>query len=327
MLLGLPLLSWGQSGAYTMASKKKTTVQTAQPAQQVQVIYVDDNDDYNYMPTTTGAVRDVDEYNRRGARYMAQEDSIYYPTDTTYIAVTQNQLTDLYSKGYNEGYSDGEDYALSRRVGRFGYSSIYCSPYYWRYYDDPFYWNDWYWGAYDPYWYGYYGWNRPYWGYRYYGPYRYGYYGGYRPYYYGGRPSHHGRDYVTPSGRRPGQTGRTAGYGVGYSNRNSGRNTGFTGGRVLGGSSSRSYPSVSGNRSVNASSPRSSGSSSRSTTYSGASSRSGSSTPSYSGSTRSSSSFGGSSRSSGGSFGGSRSSGGGGGFTGGSRGGGSGRGR
>lgn len=323
LLLSLPLTMWGQSGMYSMSSKKSKAkveriiaTQAAAAPSNVEIIYADDNE----LPVTSGPVRDVDEYNRRGPRYTAQADSLAYPMDTTYLAVTQGQLTDLYSKGYSEGYSDGEDYALSRRVGRFCYSSIYCSPFYWSILD-PFYWDDWYW---------YYGWSRPYWGYygAYYGPYwygyrGYGYYGWHRPYYHGGYYHHgggHPRDYVTNSGRRPGQTGRMAGSNRGNSRYYGGRNTGFTGGRVTGAASSRSgYGS---SRSTVSAPARSSSSSSArsSSTFSGASSRS--SSPSYSGSTRSSgSSFGG------GSFGGSRSGGGGGGFTGGSRGGGGGRGR
>ena len=351
MLLTLPLVGWGQSGMYSMSQKKKSTttvtapasVQASSPVDDVEIIYVDDDE----LPVTTGPVRDVDEYNRRGtAAYSYAADSLIEQPSLQQEPLSSNQTASAYEQGYREGYIDGEDYAIARRLGRFSYASIYSSPWYWGCYGDPYYY-DWYWD--DPYWYrsyygyGYYGWHRPYWGY--YSPYWYGSY--YDPYWYGygryGYYGHHphdgyhnwGRPGNSPrgtfSGRRPGQTGRSAGYGSGYSGGRTnigGRNTGLQGGRVSGSASSRSGRIGSSRASGSAStrsgstsggSSRSGASSSRSgSTYSGSTSTRSSSTPSYSGSSRSSS----------GSFsGGSRSSGGGGGFTGGSRGGGGGRGR
>ncbi len=300
VLLSMPLIAWGQSGMYTMSSKKSAKTQTETPSD-VEIIYVDEDE-----PVTTGPVRDVDEYNRRGYTSTVSDSIpvIHYADDGTLSSIE----TEAYNDGYQAGFSDAEDYTLTRRLGRFAYSSIYSSPYYWDYYNDPFYWNDWYWGAYDPYY--YYGWSRPYWGYYsswYYRPYWYGY-GWNRPY-YGGYyyPSHRGyrsHDYVSRSGRRPGQTGRSATYSSGRRVDNLGRTTSRSAGYQNRSASSRTVTS------------RSTGSStSRSTNYGGnrvgsfgsssSSTRSSSVRSSSSSSTRSSSSgssFGGSSRSS--SFGG-----------------------
>ena len=127
MLLAVPHLSWGQSGAYTMASKKKYTP-TVPQTEQVTITYVDDPDDSDYLPVTTGAVRDVDEYNRRGAYSPYANntrDSITY-VDTTAAYQMRSAVDDAYTQGYREGYSDGEDYGITRRLTRFGYTSIYC---------------------------------------------------------------------------------------------------------------------------------------------------------------------------------------------------------
>ena len=325
LLLSLPLTMWGQSGMYSMSSKKSKAkveriiaTQAAAAPSNVEIIYADDNE----LPVTSGPVRDVDEYNRRGPRYTAQADSLAYPMDTTYLAVTQGQLTDLYSKGYNEGYSDGEDYALSRRVGRFGYSSIYCSPFYWSILD-PFYWDDWYW---------YYGWSRPYWGYygAYYGPYwygyrGYGYYGWRYPYYRSGYYHHGGyhhggyhRDYVTHSGHRPSQSGRAI-----DNFRRTGRSSGTYSGRPSFGTSRTTVGTSRPSSSSAGTSSRSTYGGNRVGSFGNSSSTSRSSVPSSSSSSRSSSggSFGGGSRGGGfGGGGGAHSSFGGGGSRGGGRG-------
>lgn len=220
LLAILPLTVWGQDDMY-FASKKDREAKSekkAQPARRysnVEVIYVDDDDDN--IEGISGSNRDIDEYNRRAVRSqsgaqgrlvenpdgtfsfrVSGKDTLYVVDDTTAIT-TRRFADDLYSQGYDEGYADGEDYAYSNRLARFGYSSIYASP--WRYSCyDPYLYDGWYWG-YDPYWYGgYYGWHRPYWGYvswRWgYDPYWYGgYYSWYRPYryggYYGGSRYHH----------------------------------------------------------------------------------------------------------------------------------------
>jgi len=353
-LLFLPLSMVAQDDLYFVHKKsdKATTSQSkkaADDAQQrylpVQIIYADEDD---AAVDVSGSTRDVDEYNRRGRAangvvvenadgtftYQIPGNDTLYVMDDSMAVTTRSLANDVYAQGYNEGYADGEDYAYTRRLNRFGYAGAYASPWYYSYYD-PFYWDDWYYG-YDPYWYGgYYGWSRPYWGY-----YGWGYgwrgYWGYDPYWYGGYygwgyPYSYWGGYYGPSGRnyrhnsdwyagshttrRPGMTGRTAGFSRngGTTNR-SGNNSYATRSRSTTGRTgyNRSTTTSSSNSRVGSFSNSRSSSSSRSYT------------PSTSTSTRSSS-FGGSS--SGGFSGGSRSggfSGGGGGFSGGSRGGGGG---
>ncbi len=118
-----------------------------------------------------GCGRDVDDYNRRGARYR------YSAKDTA-------QAPEAYDEGYEDGY---EDALYTSRLVRF-YSprvGVYVSsPYYWDWYDyayDPFYcgygtgwgwgWSGWYgwgsWYGWRPYyssWYGWGGWGDPWWG-------------------------------------------------------------------------------------------------------------------------------------------------------------------
>ena len=299
LLLVLPFTLWAQDDDMYFVPKHKAA--KSEQKSSVEIIYADDDSE----PVVSGRLRDVDEYNRRGR----QADTLYTYRET---ADGERRIAgDAYTQGYEAGYADGEDYALTRRMNRFGYTSIYASPWYIGYHYDPFYW-DWYWG-YDPYWYGsyYYGWHRPYWGYYgYYDPWWHNSWG-----YYGGYYGRHYRGY-TPSGhvsRRPGFTGRSGGDYRG------GRSSSGTSGR-----SSRSGSYSTSGRSAN-SSGRSSTSVGRSSTSTGRSSssvgRSSSSTGrSYSGSstTRSSSSSS-SSRSYSGSSGGGYS---GGGFSGGRSGGG-----
>ena len=352
-----------QDDVYFVGKKTKKAATETQVATQpeatrytpVQIIYADEDEAVN----VSGSKRDVDEYNRRGS-YGRQSVMVENPdgtfsyqlpgNDTLYImqdsmAVTTRSLAnDAYSQGYNEGYQDGEDYALTRRINRFSYG--------YPFYDDPFYWDS-YW--YDPWYGGYYGWSRPYWGYRgywgydpywyggYYGPYYGGYYGwGYYPSYWGyggyyrgyyGRP-HNSRTDGSHTSRYRGDTGRGAGY-----NRSRGTVNGVTTNvgtrtRTFGNNStSRSANSGTYNRGTVTNSSNRVGSfgTSRSTTPTTSSSSSSTRSSSFGSSSSSSSSRSGgfsSSSSSGGFSGGSsRGGGGGGGFTGGSRGGGGGRGR
>ena len=135
-----------------------------------------------------GSNRDVDEYNRRGKfRSTYQKigvDSLgndiiefqagtgIYP-DSTYV--------DTMWVSPKQKYQDDEDYAYSRRMSRWdGYYGWY----------DPWFYGHWgyrpwgYWGWYDPWYYSYYGWYDP-WYYGYYGyPWYYGW-GPYDPWYYG----------------------------------------------------------------------------------------------------------------------------------------------
>ncbi|MBQ9286299.1 MAG: hypothetical protein IJ209_08475 [Bacteroidaceae bacterium] len=330
------------------AEAKARAEQEARKYVPVQIVYADEDEPVN----VSGSKRDVDEYNRRGrsvsqGRYVESPDGTFTyqlpGNDTLYImedsmAVTTRSLAnDVYAQGYNEGYQDGEDYAYTRRLNRFGYGGAYASPWYYSYYD-PFFYDDWYWG-YDPYWYGgYYGWHRPYWGYGGYYGWR-GYYGYYDPYWYGGyygwgypyyggfyiggrygRP-HNSRTDGAHTSRYRGQTGRSAGY-------NRGRGTSV--GVATGSAGARTRTFGSGQSTTSRSATVSAGRSNSTTNTSNRTSSFGtsrSSTSTYSGSSSStrSGSFGSSSSS-----GSSRSggfSGGGGGFSGGSRGGGGGRGR
>ena len=221
LLLVLPLTLWAQEDDMYFVPKHKAAKseqKSSRGQSSVEIIYADDSE-----PVVTGCLRDVDEYNRRGRH----ADTLYTYPET---AEGERHIDgDAYTRGYQDGYADGEDYVLTRRMNRFGYASIYASPWYVSYYYDPFYWDDWYWG-YGPYWYGsYYGWHRPYWG----------YYGYYDPWwhrgwgYYGGYYGRHYRGY-TPSGhtaRRPGFTGRSGGTYRG------GRSSAGT----VGGRSTRSY--------------------------------------------------------------------------------------
>ena len=353
-LLFLPLTMVAQDDLYFVHKKSDKATVTSKHSQAddrylpVEIVYADDAD---AAVDVKGSSRDVDEYNRRGRAskgvvvekadgtftYQIPGNDTLYIMDDTMAVTTRSLANDVYAQGYNEGYQDGEDYAYTRRLNRFGYAGGYASPWYYSYYD-PFYWDDWYWG-YDPYWYGgYYGWHRPYWGYGWRG------YWGYDPYWYGGYygwgypyryfwgsnfgPNYrHKSDWYAGSHamRRPGMTGRSAGYNrnnTSTTTRSGGNNSGYT-------NRSRSSYGRSGNTNTMRSTTTTTTRSSNSRVGSFSNSRS--STPSYTPSTSSSSSrsssFGGSS--SGGFSGGSRSGGfsgggGGGGFTGGSRGGGGG---
>ena len=349
----VPLCTWAQDDVYFVPKKKAAQQERVATAvvrePEVQIVYTDGTTTSDIV----GTARDVDEYNRRGgttgtlvqqpdgtfAYQVAPGDTLGLMNDS--LAALTRSYTDsgAYSEGYYDGYADGEDYAMTRRMSRFGYGSVYASPWYWSYYSDPWYW-DTYWYGYDPYWYGgYYGWSRPYWGYYGYYGWRgyYGYYGYYDPYwygYYGYGPYYGGHHYGNGFARR------NTSYSSRYSNlrtadRNfsrggrsgSGSATGVRRGGTLGdrggsyigrGSSTDRGTSTSTNR----------GNSSISTSRGSSSTTTSRSTPTYSGSSSSSSSS--SSRSGSGGFGGvSRgSSGGGGGFSGGgggSRGGGRGR--
>ena len=218
MLLVLPFTAWAQDDdVYFVPKKKAKTVKTEQRTERperylpVEIIYEDnDEEDYDTL-LTQGSNRDVDEYNRRTRNTQRQARMVQNPdgtfsfqvpaTDTLYvmndstIITTDGFASELYARGYEDGMVDGEDFAYSQRIGRFGYGGVYASPWYYNYYD-PYYYDDWYWG-YRPYYgyYGYYGWHRPYWS-VYWGwdPYWHGHYygwgGGYR--YHGSRPSRGG---------------------------------------------------------------------------------------------------------------------------------------
>lgn len=258
MLLVLPFTGWAQDDDVYFVPKKKAqkaqTEQRAQPSERylpVEIVYEDDEiDEIDDTPVSvSGSSRDVDEYNRRGSRSsqltgeMVQNpdgtftyrvpasDTLYVMGDSTAIT-TEGLAQELYTRGYEDGMADGEDYAYSRRIGRFGYSGIYASPWYYSYYD-PFYWDDYYY--YHPYhgYYGLYHWGyRPYWGYSYYHPYWYGGYYGWGGYH------HH-------------SYGRTWGRGNNPRNYNGGRGGGVRGGRagsIVSGGRTRGTGSFGGGR-------------------------------------------------------------------------------
>lgn len=342
MLAWMPIISFAQydDDMYFVPKKKSKTTQTVKPTndeqRQPNGNVSSSNDEYY-----TGTLRDVDEYNRRGASSANAVSDVVYPEkarDTVYV-VLENQ---------NESY---DDYAISARLARFhGYGYPYYS-WYDPWYYDPWYYDSWYYGPRWSFswgwgwgWRGYYGWYDPW----YYGP-SWGYYGGHGHHHHpiaGGGTPHRGfnggRGYAmgtSPRGTtgatrgggqpttRTGRSGSTSlgssrGYSIGTrSDRGASRGTIGAGRgsssyynsnvRGLTGSSSRSTVNNSSSRST--STYRGSSTS----TYRGSSSSSSrSSSGSYSGGTRGSS---GSSRGGGFSSGGSR----GGGFSGGgSRGGG-----
>lgn len=320
MLLILPFTGWAQDDDVYFVPKKKAQKtqieQRAQPSERylpVEIVYEDENVD-DATITTAGSKRDVDEYNRRGPRgtqlkgEMVQNpdgtfsyrvpasDTLYVMNDSTAIT-TDGLASELYARGYEDGIADGEEYAYSQRIGRFGYGGVYSSPWYYSYYD-PFYWDDWYYHPYHGY-YGLYHWGRPYWGYGYYNPYWYGgYYGWGYPYYshhyYGGnygrgRNTYGGRGGTVRGGRAGnystgGRTSRSIGNiggGRASSNLNSGRSGSqmgiqsrtsdvFNGGGRASGTISTPSTSRSSGSTISSSSSRSSG------TFSGGGSSSGS---------------------------------------------------
>ena len=166
MLLTLPFLAWGQDDDMYIVTKKnakstQTGAGTAKPNygnRNVQIVYVDDEADG--IEGISGSNRDVDEYNRRYSSRQNGQDTLYAMPDSAERSA-QRMMSDVYAQGYDEGYAAGQDYAYSQRLSRFGYGSVYASPWYYSYYS-PYYYDP-FWGVYDPYWYG--GWTRPYWGY------------------------------------------------------------------------------------------------------------------------------------------------------------------
>ena len=142
----------------------------------------------NSLPYYCGSNRDVDEYNRRG-----KLKSYYQKIGTDSLGndiIEFHANDDIYDNNYNdstitiypgsERYYDEEndnDFAYSRRMGRFdgfygywnpAYYGYWSSPYWHSYYGwyDPWYSPYYYGGWYDPwyYGYGYYGWGYPYYG-------------------------------------------------------------------------------------------------------------------------------------------------------------------
>ena len=295
----LPFTLYAQDDMYFTPSKTKEKSKVVTVEQEQPTYY-------------SGINQDVDEYNRRRLHSSYQfvgTDSLGndvidftqgsgYPKDTVYV------LQD-----------DDDDFAYSRRMGRFDGFYGWYDPYFYGYWGGPWrssYWgwyDPWYWGYYDPWyyssWYGYYGWGWPY-------RYRYYDYAWYPTYRYGGgrhgRPVTGTRNHGSVARGVPGSSHGTFG-SRGSGARNSGSRA--YGSRSGSGSYSPQGSFSGGSRSSSGTSRRSSGSSF------GSSSRS-SGSGSF-GSRGGGSSFGGGSRGGGGSFGGG-SRGGGGSFGGGSRG-------
>lgn len=285
-----------------------------------------------------GSTRDVDEYNRHGkfrSRFQKvgvdslgndiiefQAGTGIYP-DTSYVDTMW-----VAPKQYK---NEDEDYTYSRRMSRW-------DDYYGWY--DPWFYGHWGWrpwgyhGWYGPWYSGYYGWYDPWydpWYYGYYGwgygwgyPYYHGYYGWYDPWYYGyngwgGRYYGSNIGYAYTDGVTGTRNHGYASYGRNNSGSFNGRSRSYSAG-TFGGSragtfGSRSTASRSNNGSirVNTRSGGSGYSSTPSGNFGGSRSSSSSYGGSYSAPARSSSSSGSYSGGGGGSFGGSRSSGGGGG--------------
>ena len=312
MLLVLPLTTWAQDDdGYFVSKKKAKRTQTEQRQMEperylpVEIVYADDDSE---SVGVSGSSRDVDEYNRRrtsGSGLTGQlvenpdgtltyrvpaSDTLYVMNDSTAIT-TDAFASELYNRGYEDGMADGEDYAYSRRISRFGYGGAYASPWYYSYYD-PYYWDDWFYHPYHGY-YGLYHWGYPYyrsyWGYR---PYWYGGYwgwGGYRHHNYGrpGRGGYHprgtsygGRGGAVRGGRSGSSRGTIGNMGTSRGSRSGsverGRSTGgaFSGSRSGATSSSRSSsstytPSTSSRSSSSSSRSGSISSGSRSGSFSG----------------------------------------------------------
>lgn len=194
----------------------------------------DGTEDYH-----SGALRDVDEYNRRGGTGR----SITIVTETDTFQVDESQLTlnedgqYVLSKGYSgvdeePAYLD-DDYSYTSRLSRFHGFVTPLVTIYDPWYYDPWYYDSWY---YRPWRYGYHGWG--------------GYYGWYDPWYYGHYGWggyygwHHPHVSYAGGGRNPRGGGRIG--GAGYSYRGGGRTTGNMGRSLYGGGRS----TFSGGRSI-----------------------------------------------------------------------------
>lgn len=204
LLLALPLTGWAQDDMYFVPKKKAEKAVKTQRSIPVEIVYADEE-----PLGISGSTRDVDEYNRRTPVTTSGEAQLVQQPDGTFaFQVSADDSArmaadQLYTQGYRDGYIDGEDYTLTRRMNRFNYVSLYASPWYWSVRYDPFYYDDWYWG---------YSWSRPYWGYS-------GYYGYYRPYYGWGWGYSYHRPYHYGYHRRPYNVGRPAYPGGGYTGR------------------------------------------------------------------------------------------------------------
>lgn len=189
LLMVVPFNLMAQDDDMYFVPSKKAKQEAREKAQQaretryVTVIY-EPEDDYMAQEDQpdfhTGALRDVDEYNRRGHNHPSSFGEVHVGNDTLYITEEQLALEDSIRNLSKYREQEEEEYNYSGRLVRF-HGGV-RSPYYWDYYYDwaydpffydPFYYNSWYYGP------GYYGWYGPYnsaW-------YRHGWYGWYDPWY------------------------------------------------------------------------------------------------------------------------------------------------
>ncbi|MBR5687914.1 MAG: hypothetical protein IKX36_08140 [Prevotella sp.] len=223
----MPFTLWAQDDMYFTPTKpvEKSTVT---PAQTEKPTYY------------SGINQTVDEYNRRhlnssyqvigtdslGNDIIEMTEGTGYPKDTVYIF-----------------RDNDDDFAYSRRMGRFDGFYGWYDPFFYDYWYGPWSWTSWYlndpwywgyygyYGLYDPWLYGYgwgyYGWRYG-WGWPYYGR----YYGWYDPIYYGPGFAHrgtsgtrnHGNVAFGSGGGSRGVFGGSRNSGT-FGNRNSGNNT------------------------------------------------------------------------------------------------------
>lgn len=142
---------------YFVPSKKKasSSAQVSRPSTSSRNTYSVPEE--NYEPAAdyhTGNLRNVDDYNRRGAGKTPGGVSARIVNDTLYVttdsATVETYPLDEQSLNYGEDNYYDDDYYYSNRLRRYHGSYLY---------DDPWYW-DIAWGWYDPWydpWYGFYG--------------------------------------------------------------------------------------------------------------------------------------------------------------------------
>ena len=107
---------------YSFSSKKKnqqnTTVSVQNDARSTYDEDRNPNADYH-----TGQLRDVDEYNRRGAGQQAGTPTYEFRGDTLLVTTSPSQNEEAsYDAGYDAGYYDGisaGDFCLTSRLARY----------------------------------------------------------------------------------------------------------------------------------------------------------------------------------------------------------------
>lgn len=133
-------------------SKKAKSVKTEVPqkTRNIVVEYDDARPSTGEADYHTGALRDVDEYNRRGRRTTVTDTTA---ADTARYASKSRRQSSLYDLGYDDGYArgyhDGEadEFYYSTRLARFR-GIRYYDPWYWdrvAYIYDPWYYDPWFW--------------------------------------------------------------------------------------------------------------------------------------------------------------------------------------